>query len=71
METGTKIKSYIEERGISQVFLSVRSNIPAPKLNLALNGKRKLTFSEYEAICFALGVGVDAFLEPKPIGKTG
>ena len=70
MDTGIKIKAYLEERGISQVFLSVRSNIPAAKLNLALNGKRKLTFDEYEAICFALGVGVDTFLEPKPLGKT-
>lgn len=69
METGIKIKCYLDERGISQSFLSAKSNIPAPKLNLALNGKRKLTFAEYEAICYALGVGVDTFLEPKPLGK--
>lgn len=69
METGMKIKSYLDERGISQVFLSEKSNIPAPKLNLALNGKRKLTFDEYEAICWALGVGVDTFLEPKPLAR--
>lgn len=67
METGIKIKSYLEERGISQAFLSAKSNIPAAKLNLALNGKRKLTFDEYESICWALGVGVDTFLEPKPL----
>lgn len=67
METGVKIKSYLDERGISQSFLSAKSGIVAPKLNLALNGKRKLTFSEYESICWALGVGVDTFLEPKPL----
>ena len=69
METGIKIKNYLEERGISQTFLSKKSSIPAPKLNLALNGNRKLTFAEYEAICYALGVGVDTFLEPKPLGN--
>lgn len=66
METGVKIKEYLDGRGISQAFLSAKSGIPAPKLNLALNGKRKLTFSEYESICWALGVGADTFLEPKP-----
>lgn len=69
METGVKIKRYLDERGISQSFLSKKSNIPAPKLNLALNGNRKLTFAEYEAICYALDVGVDTFLEPKPLGN--
>lgn len=69
METGMKIKAYLDERGISQIFLSEKSQIPAPKLNLALNGKRKLTFAEYEAICWALGVGVDTFLEPRPLEK--
>lgn len=71
MKTGTKIKTYLDERGISQIFLSEKSGIPASKLNLALNGKRKLTFDEYESICWALGVGVDTFLEPKPLAKTG
>ena len=69
METGVKIKRYLDERGISQSFLSKKSCIPAPKLNLALNGNRKLTFAEYEAICYALDVGVDTFLEPKPLGN--
>ena len=65
MDTGAKIKSYLDERGISQSFLSGRTNIPLPRLNLSLNGKRRLTFDEYEVICWALGVGVDTFLEPK------
>lgn len=66
METGLKVRAYIRSKGISQVFLSEKSGIPISKLNLALNGKRRLTFSEYETICWVLGVNVDAFLEPKP-----
>ena len=42
METGARIKKYLESKGISQAFVSNRSGIPLPKLNLALNGKRKL-----------------------------
>ena len=66
MDVGTKIKNYLEEKGISQAFVSSRSGIPPAKLNLALNSQRKLSLSEYESICWALGVGVDAFMEPRP-----
>ena len=66
MDIGAKIKGYLDDRGISQAFVSSRSGIPPAKLNLALNGKRKLSLTEYELICWALGVGVDTFMEPKP-----
>lgn len=66
MDVGVKIKGYLESKGVSQAFLSTKSGIPPAKLNLALNGKRRLSLPEYESICWALGVGVDAFMEPKP-----
>ena len=66
MDVGMKIKGYLESNGISQAFLSSKSGIPPAKLNLALNNKRRLSLPEYESICWALGVGVDAFMEPKP-----
>lgn len=66
MDVGTKIKDYLESKGMSQVFLSTKSGIPPAKLNLALNGKRKLSLPEYQAICWALGTNIDAFIEPKP-----
>ena len=67
----TKIKKYLEEHGISQSFVSKMTGIPLPKLNLSLNGHRKLTFSEYELICGALKVNTDKFLTPRlpEIGK--
>ena len=36
------------------------------KRQVALSGKRRLTFEEYEHICWALGVGVETFLEARP-----
>lgn len=66
MEVSTKIKQYIEDNGIPQVQISRKTGIAMPKLNLALNGKRRLTFGEYEVICWALGVDVSKFLEPRP-----
>lgn len=69
MSTGRKIKDYIDSKGISQSFVSKKSGIPLPKLNLSLNDNRRLTFDEYETICWVLGVGVEKFLEPKPPAK--
>lgn len=66
MDVGTKIKDYLESKGISQAFLSSKSGIPPAKLNLALNNKRRLSLPEYESICWALGVGVETFMEPRP-----
>lgn len=66
MDVGAKIKRYIDKQGISQIELCQRTNIPPAKMNLSLNGKRRLTFSEYQNICWALGVGVEEFLSPMP-----
>lgn len=71
MEVGEKIKRYIEEKGISQTYISRKTGIALPKLNLALNGNRRLTFPEYEVICWVLEVNTDKFLQPKrPNEKT-
>lgn len=65
MCVGLKIKRYLKENGISQTFVSEKTGIPLTKLNLSLNGNRRLDFGEYELICGALSVGADKFLEPK------
>lgn len=66
MDVGIKIKAYLDEIGMSQLELSEKSNIPPAKLNLSLNGKRRMTFDEYQVICWVLGVGVNAFMSPRP-----
>jgi len=67
MDVGQKIGIYLEEMNISQIDLCARTNIAPAKMCLSLNGKRRLSFPEYQAICWALGVGVDKFLEPRPL----
>ena len=71
MCVGQKIKTYLQDHGISQTFISNKTGIEMPKLNLALNGNRKMTFGEYELICGALGVGTDRFLTPKTVEDDG
>ena len=65
MCVGQKIKNYLKDNGISQTFVSEKTGIPLAKLNLSLNGNRKLGFAEYELICGALSVGADRFLQPR------
>lgn len=65
MCVGQRIKNYLDSNGITQTFVAEQSGIPIQKLNLSLNGNRKLEVSEYERICGALSVGVDKFLEPR------
>lgn len=64
MCVGARIKSYLVDRGISQAYVSEKSGIPPAKLNLALNGKRRLTFEEYEVLCGVLSVDAGRFLHP-------
>ncbi len=65
MCVGQKIKTYLENNGITQTFVANKTGIPVQKLNLSLNGNRRLDFGEYELICGALSVNTDKFLEPK------
>lgn len=66
MDVVEKIRKYMDENGISQIDLCNKTHISPAKLNLSLNKKRKLTFDEYQTICWAMGVGVDTFMEPRP-----
>ena len=65
MEVGIKIKDYLEENGISQAHISRKTGIGSVKLNLALNGNRRLTFEEYASICGTLELNTDFFLKPR------
>lgn len=70
MEVGVKIKEYLEEKGITQTFISRKTGIELPKLNLALNGKRKITVEEYSIICGVLKLNTDFFLKPRLPDET-
>lgn len=65
MTVEEKIKDHIQKNGIKQKWISERTGICENKISLTLNGHRRLTFSEYEMICGALEVPVDAFLQAK------
>ncbi len=71
MDVVEKIRAYMERNGVTQIDLCRKTHISPSKLNLSLSNKRKLTFEEYQTICWALGVGVETFMEPRPPRSAG
>ena len=71
MEVGVMIKNYLEQNGISQAHVSRKTGIETTKLNMALNGSRRLTLDEYSSICFVLGVDTNYFLKPRLPDRKG
>lgn len=65
LDVGVMIKEYLEKNGVSQAFVSRETHINPVKLNMALNGNRKLTLDEYSLICGALNVDTNRFLKPR------
>jgi transcriptional regulator with XRE-family HTH domain len=61
--TGKKIKNYLNNKGISQTFVSNKTGIPISTLNAALNGNRKILAEEYFLICQALEIPLDTFVK--------
>lgn len=71
MNTGEKVKLYLDENGLKQNWLSYVTGISEAKLSLTLTGKRIMKIEEIQLICGALNVGFDKFLEiRKPQTKT-
>lgn len=70
MDVGIMIKEYLEKNGISQAFVSRETHISPAKLNMALNGNRRLGLDEYALICGALKVNTDRFLKPRKLDET-
>ena len=58
---GSDIKKYLEANGIKQAFVSEKTGIPAPILNMMLNDNRKIEANEYMKICDAIGVPLEQF----------
>lgn len=63
MSVGKRIKMYITENNISQVWLSAETKISLPKLNASLNGHRKLSADEFASIIITLNEDANKFIK--------
>lgn len=64
MTVNQKIKKYLEEHGITQMWLSQNTGIAQEKISNIVNGKRRVTADELLSICSVLNISADLFLKP-------
>lgn len=63
MTIAKKIKLFLNEKGISQTWVSEETKIALPKLNASLNGKRKLSAEEFGTIINAIEADANSFIK--------
>lgn len=60
-----KVRAYIDENGLKQVAIAEKAGIPKNTFNAILNGKRTLYADDLRAVCLALNVSPELFIEVK------
>ena len=65
MKIYEKIRTYLDENGIKQVVVAKKSGIPNVTFNAIMNGKRTLYAEDLRAICIALDVSPEKFIDIK------
>lgn len=58
-----KVRQYLEERGIRQSFVAEKCSMSTTTFNAMLNGHRKMYAEDLRAICYALEVSPEQFVE--------
>lgn len=65
MKVYEKVRTYIEENGLKQVSVAKKAGISNVTFNAILNGKRTLYADDLRAICLALEVIPEMFIDAK------
>ncbi len=63
MEVYKKVREYIEANGYKQLSVAQKSGISKVTFNAMMNGKRKMYADDLRAICLALNVSPEIFIE--------
>ena len=58
-----KVRRYIDEHGIRQAFVAQKCGISVTTFNAIMNGRRKMYAEDLRAICYALEVSPEEFIE--------
>jgi DNA-binding Xre family transcriptional regulator len=65
MRVYQKVREYIVLNGYEQVVVARKAGIPKATFNAIMNGKRTLYADDLSAICIALNVSPEMFIEIK------
>lgn len=64
-----KVRAYIDEHGLKQIVIAKKAGIPKTTFNAIMNGKRTLYADDLRAICLALNVSPEMFIDVTEILK--
>lgn len=67
MRVYEKVREYIDSQGLKQVAVAQKAGIPKTTFNAIMNGKRTLYADDLRAICLALNVSPELFIEVKQV----
>lgn len=62
VEVYKKVREYIEDNGYKQVAIAEKAGISKVTFNAILNGKRTMYADDLKAICLALNVSPELFI---------
>ncbi|WP_316636948.1 helix-turn-helix transcriptional regulator [uncultured Ruminococcus sp.] len=65
MRVYEKVRAYIDEQGLKQKTVAERAGIPNVTFNAIMNGKRTMYADDLKAICIALQVSPELFIDLK------
>lgn len=63
MRVYEKVRAYIIANGYKQVVIAKKAGIPNATFNAIMNGKRTLYADDLSAICIALNISPEMFIE--------
>ena len=63
MRVYEKIRDYLENRGLNQLAVAEKAGISKVTFNAIMNGKETLYVDDLRAICLALNVSPEMFIE--------
>ena len=63
MHVYEKVRAYMDEHGIKQTTIAKKTGISLATFNAMLNGKRVMYADDLRAVCFALNVAPEKFIE--------
>ncbi len=65
MRVYEKVRAYLDKNGLKQVVVARKAEIPISTFNAMMNGKRTMYADDLRAICHALDVSPEVFIELK------
>ena len=60
-----KVRAYLDDNGLKQVTVAQKAGISKVTFNAIMNGKRTLYADDLRAICLALNVSPELFIDVK------